>query len=76
MGRKIEKKRMPLKRLVPIIGICVVTIFLAYHVLSRSGETKLKVDPSRMTISKVKYGEFLEYYPFDGYVLASTYRGS
>lgn len=72
MDRKIEKKGMPLKRLIPIIGICVVTIFLAYQVLSRSGETRLKVDPSRITISKVKYGEFREYYPFDGSVVPVT----
>jgi HlyD family secretion protein len=68
MDRKIEKKRMPLKRLIPIIGICVVTIFLAYQVWSRSGETRLKVDPSRMTISKVIYDEFSENYPFEGTV--------
>lgn len=68
MDRPIEKKRWPPEKLIPIIVICAVILFLAYQVISRSGETRLKVDPSRMTISKVKYGEFLEYYPFDGSV--------
>jgi HlyD family secretion protein len=72
MDRPIEKKRWTLSRIVLIIGICAITIFLAYQVLSRSGKTRLKVDPSRMTISKVEYGEFLEYYPFDGEVVPET----
>lgn len=69
MDRKIDKKGIPLKKLIPIILVCVVIIFLAYQVISRSGTTRLKVDPSRITISEVKYGEFLEYYPFDGAVV-------
>ena len=68
MDRKIEKKKWPLNKIIFILVVCAITIFLAYQVLSRSGQTRLKVDPSRITISKVKYGEFLEYYPFDGSV--------
>ncbi len=72
MDRPIEKKRWPISRLVLIIGICAITIFLLYQVLSRSGKTRLKVDTSRMTVSQVKYGEFQEYYPFDGTVVPET----
>jgi HlyD family secretion protein len=68
MDRKIEKKRWPLKKVIFILAVCALTVFLAYQVLSRLGQTRLKVDPSRVTISKVKYGEFREYYPFDGSV--------
>lgn len=68
MDRKIEKKGMPLTRLIPIIAVLIIIIFLTYQVVTRSGKTRLKVDPSRMTISKVDHGEFLEYYPFDGSV--------
>lgn len=72
MDRKIEKKGIPLSRLIPITVICGVIIFLAYLVITRSGTTRLKVDPTRMTISQVKYGEFQEYYPFNGVVVPVT----
>jgi HlyD family secretion protein len=68
MDRKIEKKKWPLNKIIFILFVCAITIFLAYLVITRSGKTRLKVDPSRMTISRVEYGEFLEYYPFDGSV--------
>jgi len=72
VDRKIEKKGIPLSRLIPITVICGVIIFLAYLVITRSGTTRLKVDPTRMTISQVKYGEFQEYYPFNGVVVPVT----
>jgi HlyD family secretion protein len=68
MDRKIEKKKWPLNKVILILVVCAIIVFLAYQVLSRSGTTRLKVDPGRMTISEVQYGEFLEYYPFDGSV--------
>lgn len=72
MDRKIEKKANPLKLILYTVG-CLVIIFLAYAVYSRSGTTRFKVnDPSRMTIAQVKYGDFQEYYPFDGEVVPVT----
>ncbi len=72
LDRKITKKGIPLKRLIPILAICLIIIYLTYAVVSRSGTTRLNVDPARVTISQVKYGEFLEYYPFDGTVIPLT----
>ena len=72
MDRKIEKKGLPLKRIIPITIVCLLLVFLVYEIISRSGTTRLKVDPTRMTISQVKYGEFQEYYPFDGQVIPLT----
>ncbi|NLD39059.1 MAG: HlyD family efflux transporter periplasmic adaptor subunit [Desulfatiglans sp.] len=72
MDRKIEKKWLPLKKVIPIIMICLLIIFLGFQVISRSGTTRLRVDPSRITMSEVKYGEFQEYYPFDGTVIPLT----
>ena len=66
MDRKIEKKKWSLNRIIFILS--AITIFLSYQMISRSGKTRLKVDPNRITISEVRYGEFLEYYPFDGTV--------
>ncbi len=72
MDRKIEKKGIPLKRLIPLIAVVLIIAFLAFEVISRSGTTRLKVPSGRMTISEVKYGEFQEYYPFDGVVVPVT----
>ena len=72
MDRAIEKKHWPASRIILIFCICLIITFLAYLVISRSGSTRLKIDPTRMTISQVKYGEFREYYPFDGTVVPVT----
>ena len=72
MDRKIEKKGISIKKLIPITVICLVIVYLTFQIISRAGTTRLKVDPSRMTISQVQYGEFQEYYPFDGVVVPVT----
>ena len=72
MDRAIEKKGWSAGRITLISCICFIFIFLTYLVISRSGTTRLKVDPTRMTISQVKYGDFREYYPFDGTVVPVT----
>ena len=68
MDRIIKKKIWTPARIVSIIVALAVVVSLTYMVLSRSGKTRLKADPSRMTISRVENGEFLEYYPFTGTV--------
>jgi HlyD family secretion protein len=55
-------------RIIMIVIACAFITFLTYQVTTHSGKNRLKVDPSRMTISKVENGEFLEYYPFTGTV--------
>ncbi len=72
MDRKIEKKRFTPKRLIPIIIISIVLGFLTYQVIIRSGKTRLKIDPTRITVSQVKYGELENFYPFDGIVVPIT----
>jgi HlyD family secretion protein len=69
LDRKIEKEGITLKKLALIIIICAAIGYLVYQVIIRSGTTRLKVDPNRITISKVAYGEFRDYYPFDGRVV-------
>ena len=64
MDRTIEKKRWSVGR--------IILIFFIYLIVSRSGTTRLKIDPTRMTVSQVKYGDFREYYPFDGTVVPVT----
>ncbi len=72
MDRAIKKKKFPPKRIALMVVTGAVIIFLSYFAISRSGTTRLKVDPSRMAISETEYGEFLEYYPFDGTVVPVT----
>jgi len=72
LDRAIKKKKFPPKRIAFIVVSCAIVFFLTYLVVSRSGTTRLKVDPSRMTISKAEYGEFLDYYPFEGEVVPIT----
>lgn len=72
MDRAIKKKKFPPGRIILIVVVFAFVFFLAYQVVSRSGTSRYKADPSRMTISKTQYGEFLDYYPSDGEVVPVT----
>src|SRR5688572_7362160 len=72
MDRTIEKKGWPLSRWLVIGGAALFAIAVAWGVMSRTGGSRLSVDPSRMTTAVVKNGEFHEYYPFDGTVEPAT----
>ncbi len=68
MDKPIKKKTWTAGRITFLVLCVLVIASLAYLYASRSGKPRLKVDPSRMTFSKVGYGEFREYYPFDAKV--------
>ncbi len=72
MDKPIKKRVFTPGRIVFFTCSILVLAFLAYALTTRSGKLagkpRLKVDPSRLTFSKVEYGEFREYYPFDGMV--------
>jgi HlyD family secretion protein len=68
MDKPIKKKTWTPGRIVFIACSLLVIASLAYLYAFRSGKSRLKVDPSRMTFSKVGNGEFREYYPFDAKV--------
>ena len=68
MDKPIKKKTWTPGRLVFIAISLLVVGSLVYLFAARSGKPRLRVDPSRMTFSKVGYGEFREYYPFDAKV--------
>lgn len=72
MDRKIERKGIPLKKVIPLLVLFLLISYFVYQLINRTGTTRLKVDPSRIAASKVQYGEFLEYYPFDGTVIPVT----
>ena len=68
MDKPIQKKFWTPGKIGLIVCVLMITASLAYLFASRSGKSRLKVDPSRMTFSKIGYGEFREYYPFDAKV--------
>ena len=68
MDKPIKKKTWTAGRITFLAISVLVIASLVYLYASRSGKPRLKVDPSRMTFSKVGYGEFREYYPFDAKV--------
>lgn len=72
MDRIIEKKKWPISRLLLIFGGSAFILVLAWLVMNNSGRSRLRVDPSRMTVSQVEYGEFVEYYPSSGWVEPET----
>jgi len=72
MDRAIEKRRGPGVRTFAFAGFVVLLIVAGYLVVQRSGESRLRVDPTRMTSAEVRMGEFREYYPFDGRVEPET----
>lgn len=72
MDRIIKKKIWTPGRIILVVIACAFIFFITYQLLTRTGKTRLRVDPSRMTISKVENGEFLEYYPFEGTVVPVT----
>jgi HlyD family secretion protein len=72
MDRIIEKKKWSTGRLLLIFGSSTVILALAWMIFNQAGKTRLKVDTSRMTIARVEYGEFQEYYPSSGWVEPET----
>jgi HlyD family secretion protein len=68
MDRAIERRRGPGAGTIAVAGFVVVALVLVYQVVLRSGETRLRIDPTRLTTATVETGEFRDYYPFDGVV--------
>jgi len=68
MDRPIKKKTWTAGRVLLIAGLLIIISSLAYLFAIRPEGSSLNVDPSRMTFSKVGYGEFREYFPFDARV--------
>ena len=72
MDRALQRKRGPSAGVTALAAFAVVVLALGFLVLSKSGETRLRVDPTRLTLAMVETGEFRDYFPFDGVVEAVT----
>jgi HlyD family secretion protein len=72
MDRTIEKKGWSLGRWAVTAGLGIVAAVVVWQLVSRTGTSRLSVDPSRLTTAQVRSGVFLDYYPFDGTVQPAT----
>jgi len=72
MDRTIAKTGWPPHRWVALAALGLVVVLIGWQLVGRASTTRLAVDPARLTTDVVRYGEFLEYYPFDGTVEPAT----
>jgi HlyD family secretion protein len=72
MDRTIEKRGWSVSRWVITTGLGVLAAVVVWQLVSRTGTSRLSVDPSRLTTAQVRSGVFLDYYPFDGTVQPAT----
>jgi HlyD family secretion protein len=72
MDRTIEKKGWSIGRWVITAGLGILAVLVVWQLVSRTGTSRLSVDPSRLTTAQVRSGVFLDYYPFDGTVQPAT----
>src|SRR6185369_6731024 len=49
----------------------LAALLIGWQLFARTGGSRLKVDPTRLTTAVVEKGQFREYYPFDGHVEAA-----
>jgi len=68
MDRALERRRGPSAGTIALAAFVVVALALGLLVVMQSGETRLRVDPTRLTLAMVETGEFRDYFPFDGVV--------
>ncbi|HEV7607972.1 MAG TPA: HlyD family efflux transporter periplasmic adaptor subunit [Steroidobacteraceae bacterium] len=71
MDRPLERKRFPPARVALLAGVALV-FAAALLLLTRSGATTLRVEPTRLTTATVAQGEFRDYYPVDGRIEPAT----
>jgi HlyD family secretion protein len=72
MDRTIEKKGWSVSRWAITAGLGIFAVVVVWQLVSRTGTSRLSVDPSRLTTAQVRSGVFLDYYPFDGTVQPAT----
>jgi HlyD family secretion protein len=72
MDRTIEKKGWSGSRWAITAALAVLAVVVVWQLVSRTGTSRLSVDPSRLTTAQVRSGVFLDYYPFDGTVQPAT----
>jgi len=72
MDRPLERKRFPPGRTAVLAGVTLAFAAAILLIATRSGATRLRVEPTRLTTATVERGEFRDYYPVDGRVEPAT----
>ena len=68
MDKKIEKKRFPLKKIIPIILAIAVLGFMISAIYRDAGTSRLNVEKERLLIDTIQTGPFQEFTPISGVV--------
>jgi HlyD family secretion protein len=69
MDRKIEKKTWTPKKIAIWTGSGLLVFFIAYNLILADGSRKLNVKKERISISEVKFDDYIDYIPVDGTIL-------
>jgi HlyD family secretion protein len=69
MDRIIPKKRWTPKRIAWISGTTIFVLLLAYVLLTVGGGSNLRIEASKLTISKVEFGDFQEFIAVTGTIV-------
>jgi HlyD family secretion protein len=72
MDRPIPKRSWTPSRILALAGAAGLVVLTGYLFFGRGGETRLEVDPSRLSLTQVRVAEFQEYIPITGNVLPHT----
>lgn len=68
MDRVLEKRRGPSVRTIAFAAVVLAVVALGWLLMVQVGESRLRIEPTRLTTAEVRFGEFREYYPSDGRV--------
>jgi HlyD family secretion protein len=69
---QITKKKWNKSRILTISGIATLVLLVASSIYFTTGNSKLNVEPERISINEVKKGAFQEFIPVNGIVLPLT----
>lgn len=72
MDRPIPKKAWTTRRLVAVTAGAAFVALIGYLLLGSRSQSRIEVDPSRISLSRVTTGDFQEYIPITGNVLPHT----
>lgn len=68
MDRIIQKKKWTTGKIATYVGGGIFLLFIIYLLFLRDGNSRLYIDPSRLTIAEVRHEPFQEFIPVDGVV--------
>ena len=68
MDRPIERRRLPLGRLLAVLGVVAIAGGLGYLLFDQAGSRTLTIENSRLVISPVTRGVFEDFIPIRGRV--------